>query len=382
MADRNLFLANTPLSLLQAAAAARQQGTRAQLLLLEEFELAPRFAAMLRRWRDNPFEAIVRLPGRHEEHRRGPGAQRGAGAVVRRITSKLELRREALAALSALDARFEPDAVWVCDDRKVEAQFALHLASQRIGENVGCCFDNGLQSYLGRVRARPLAHRVDALARRIGYGAWTREVRQAGTSPWIAHNWLAWPAEALDQAPARQRHALPRDWFTSRDFRRLAVLAAREFRIGRRALRACSVVLLLPHSQPLRGDDAWSLRLRRLMAAADACGRRVALKPHPLELESDPFGLQGDNDVLLLPKALPVELLLPLLPAGGLLAGDSGTAILAAHWLRPDLAVRELGAGRSDYARRAQALAARLGIEALDETALIAGVADASAARA
>ena len=97
MADRNLFLANTPLSLLQAAAAARHQGTRAQLVLLDDFELAARFAAVLRRWRDNPFEAIVRLPGGHEALRRGPGAQRGPAALVRRISSKLDVRREALA---------------------------------------------------------------------------------------------------------------------------------------------------------------------------------------------------------------------------------------------------------------------------------------------
>jgi hypothetical protein len=381
MAERNLFLANTPLSVLVAAAVARHQGTRSQLVLLEGFDLAPRFAALLRRWRDNPFEAIVRLPGRHEEHRRGPGAQSGAAAVVRRIASRRAVRRDALAALSELDARFEPDAVWVGDDSKVESQYALHLASQRLGSKAGRFFDGGVQSYLGRVRKRPLAHRVDGLARRIGYGAWIRQVALPGTSPWIAQRWLAWPAEAADRDTDRPRHALPRAWFTGRDFRRLAVLAAREFRIGRKALRACSVVLMLPHAQQLRGNEALALRLQRLLAAADACGRRVALIPHAREHESDPFGLLGDNEVLLL-KSLPVELLLPLLPAGGLLAGDAGTAILAAHWLRPDLAVRELGAGRGDYARRAQALSARLGIEVLDETALIAGVADGPAARA
>ena len=46
---------------------------------------------------------------------------------------------------------------------------------------------------------------------------------------------------------------------------------------------------------------------------------------------------------------------------------------MAARWLRPDLAVRDLGSARGDYAERARAMFARHGIEALDETALTAG---------
>jgi glycoprotease/Kae1 family metallohydrolase len=140
-----------------------------------------------------------------------------------------------------------------------------------------------------------------------------------------------------------------------------------------KALRACSVVVLLPHSKLLRGNEALLLRLRRLLSAADACGRRVALKYHPRELEDDPFGLLGDNAAMVLPKLLPMELLVPLLPSGGLLVGEGTTAIVAARWLRPDLAVRDLGSARGDYAERARALFARHGIEALDETALTAG---------
>jgi hypothetical protein len=74
-----------------------------------------------------------------------------------------------------------------------------------------------------------------------------------------------------------------------------------------------------------------------------------------------------------LPKTLPMELLLPLLPSGTLLAGEASTALLTARWLSPALAVRDLGSARGDYAERARAFLARHGIEPLDETALAAG---------
>jgi hypothetical protein len=373
MGERNLVMANTPLVVLEAAAAARHAGTRAQLVLLEDFDLAAQLAAMLRRWRDNPFEAIVRLPGRHEEHRRGPGGQRGLSAFARRIAVKRDIRRETLAMLRELDARFEPDAVWVGNDKKVETQYALHLASTRAGVRAGRYLDDGLHSYLGRFRERPLVRRMDELVKRVGYGRWARRVPQIGTSPWIAESWVAFPAETLDQAPARLRHALPREWFTGRDVLRLSALAAREFGVDRRALRGCSAVLVLPHSNLLRGNEALLLRLRRLMEAAQACGRRVALKYHPRERDSDPAGLLAEGQALVLPKTLPMELLLPLLPSGTLLAGEASTALLTARWLSPALAVRDLGSARGDYAERARAFLARHGIEPLDETALAAG---------
>jgi hypothetical protein len=369
--DRNLFMANTPLAVLECAAAARHEGGRAQLVLLEDFELAPRLERLLRRWRDNPFERIVRLPGRHEEHRRGPGAQRGVGAFARRIAVKRDIRRETMAMLRDIDARFEPHAVWVGNDKKVETQYALHLASKRTGTRAGRFLDDGLHAYLGRFRERPLVRRVDELVKRIGYGRWATRVPQIGTSPWIAESWIAFPAEAVDRDPGRRRRALPREWFTGRDFGRLSILGAREFLFEREALRGCSVAVLLPHSKLLRGNQGLLLTLRRLVAAADACGRRVAIKYHPREREGDPFGLLGDGmPVLVLPKLLPMELMVPLLPTGGLLAGEGTAAVLAAQWLRPDLAVRDLGTGRGDYPQRARAMFERHGIRLLDETAL------------
>jgi len=351
MAARNLFLVDTPLALLAAAAAARRQGARAQLVLLEGFESADRFARALKRWRDNPFEAITRLPGGHEQLRRGPGAQRGLAAFARRIAEARELRRDTLAALRELDARFEPDAVWVGDDRKFETQHALQLAGERSGARAGRYLDAGLPSYLPRAR-------------------WLWPAPRPGTSPWIAESWLALPRESLDQAPARSRHALPREWFTGRDLRRLSLLAAREFGVDRDALAGCSAVLVLPHSRALHQDAALLLRLRRLMEAAEACGRRIALKHHPREHESDPAGLMAEGAALALPKSLPAELLPPLLARAALLAGEASSALLAARWLRPDLVVCELGVGRGEDATRARALLARHGVGPLDETAL------------
>lgn len=356
MTARALFLANTPLIVLAAAGLARHVGGRAQLVLSADFALAPRLAALLQRWPDNPFEAIHLLPGRQTEHERGAGNDaRGVRRFLHRIRVKRDLRRGTLAALERIDADFRPDTVWMGNDRKVETQYALHLASTRTGTRPGQYIDDGLHTYLGRPRVRPWARRKDWLVKRLTYGRWWHLSSQSGTSPWIAAQWVAFPAQGVDQDPARARVTLQRAWFGGRPFLRLAALAAREFAVDRAALRRCAAVFVLPHSNLLRASMGLRDALRDAVQALHARGQRVAVKYHPREREPDPAGLLADGDCLALPTTLPMELLLPLLPPGATLAGEASTALLAACWLRPDLHVVDLGLAHGEYAAKSRA---------------------------
>src|SRR5205085_374062 len=124
------------------------------------------------------------------------------------------------------------------------------------------------------------------------------------------------PAQGVDQDPARERIELRREWFGGRAFLRLAALAAREFAVDRGGLRACAAVLVLPHSNLLRATPTLVPALRAYLDAAAARGERVALKYHPREMSADPAGLLDVAGALALPRLLPMELLLPLLPPG------------------------------------------------------------------
>ncbi len=353
---------------LSAAGAARAQGGRAVLVLIEDFDLAPRLEALLRAWRDNPFEDIVRVPGRYTEHLRGaPDRSRGTRMFFNRIRIKRGLRTETMATLAALDATLLPQEVWLGNDRKVETQFAMHLVARRIGEpRPGRYLDDGLFTYVGDVRQRPLVRRIDWLTKRLTYGGWWQRAEQAGTSGWIAECWLAYPALAPPvYAVARQR-AMPREWFANRAFLRLCVAAAREFGLARGLMRRCAGVLVLPHSNQWRDDPKRVGQMRECLRAAAAAGAPLALKSHPREVGIERGELLAAGDAPVLPALLPMELLLPLLPAGALLVGEGSSALLAAHWLRPDLRVRDLGLAREGFAVRARQVFAQLGIPLLE----------------
>jgi hypothetical protein len=344
-------------------------------VLSADFDLAPKLASLLERWRDNPFEAIRLLPGRQTEHERGARHdRRGVSGLLHRVRVKRALRRETLATLARIDADFRPDAVWVGNDRKVETQYALHLASARTGTRAGHYLDDGLHTYLGRARVRPWARRKDWLVKRLTYGAWWHNTSQSGTTPWIGTQWLAFPGEGRDQDPARSREPLRPEWFANRPFLRLAALAARDFGVDRAGLRECAAVLVLPHSHTLHANPALVEALRGVVAGAAARGRRAAVKHHPREREPDPVGLLACAGSLALPGTIPMELLLPFLAPGATLAGEASTALLAARWLRPDLRVVDLGLGRGDYLARSRALLRAHGVPSLggDPAALAA----------
>lgn len=367
MNTRGLYLASTPMIALEAAGVALAQGGRAQLVLIEDFDLAARLAELLRLWSDCPFEAIHRVPGRYTEYQRDAGDNRhGIGDFAHRIRIKRALRRESLATLKRVDAEFRPDSVWVGNDRKVETQYSLHLASLRLKVRPGRYLDDGLYTYLGDVRVRSTFRlKMDWVVKRLTYGACWHTVSQAGTSPWIAEAWLAFPGQAVDQHPGRRRNSLPSAWFTGRPFLRLSALAAREFSVERAALRRCASILVLPHSNHLRSNPNMRQGLAEFVRAAAGRGERVAVKYHPREVDADPADLLGSKNVEALPTLLPMELLLPLLPRRALLCGEGSTALLAARWLRPDLRVFDLGISRDGYAVRARAFFLQHGITSI-----------------
>ena len=369
MADAmpGLYMASTPLIALSCAAAALDARTVAVLVLIEDFDLAPRLQTLLESWRDNPFDRIIRIPGRYHASARTLQGKRRWHAPLRRAGEQRASRKQTLAMLRALDAELRPGRVWLGNDRRVETQLPLELASRRLGAPVGQYLDDGLYTYLGDVRQGRDRWRLDDELKRLAYGRWWTRVGHVGTSPWIEQAWLAFPGFAPAAYAGRQVSQLPKDWYAGRAFGRLCVDAAHAFMLDRATLRACDAVMVMPHSGQLSAHPDFAASLRGLLARMAAGGRRVALKYHPRETTADPCGLMQAGASLLLPPLLPMELMLPLLSRGALLMGEITTALLAAHWLRPDLEVRCIGLARGGYAEHARALFRRAGIAGFED---------------
>jgi hypothetical protein len=369
MAAPTLLIATTPLTALVGAALARADGGGWQLVLVEDFGEAAAWADLLRGWRDTPFARVECLPGRASEARALAAlGRRGLAQRFLRERIKREQRRAVFARLAEIDATLRPARVAVGNDRRPETQYALALAARRGDPRPGAYLDDGLFSYVGDVHARPLARAlVDTPLKRLAWGAWWQAVDVAGTSRWIARAHLALPELALDRDASRVRHALPREAFATRAMARLALAAWHRF--GGGSAPRLDAIVALPHSDLLRRDALALAAIARALARLAAAGRRVAVKHHPRERDADPLGF-GAGGARLLPAAIAFELLLPLLRHGGVVAGSASTALLAARWLRPDLAVVDLGGGGAFGARASAFLEAR-GVRPASEFAAV-----------
>lgn len=361
MSAPTLLIATTPLTALVGAALARGSGGGWHLLLVEDFGDAEAWARLLRDWRDTPFAGVECLPGRASEARALAAlGRRGLAQRFLRERIKREQRRAVFARLEAIDEALRPAQVAVGNDRRPETQYALALSARRGDPRPGVYLDDGLFSYVGDVHSRPLARALfDTPLKRLAWGGWWQAVDVAGTSRWIARAHLALPAAALDRDPSRLRLALPREAFAGRAQARLALSAWRAFAGGR--VPRMDAIVALPHADLLRRDPAALAAIGRAITRLAKDGRRVAVKHHPREREPDPLGF-GARGARLLPAAIAFELLLPLLRPGAVVAGSASTALLAARWLRPDLAVVDLGGG-GDFGRRAGAFLAAQGVQ-------------------
>ncbi len=356
----DLHVATTPLTALIAAGVARAEAREAALVLVDDYDDAARWGELLAAWRDTPFARIERVPGRASEARAGAAIE-GAALVrrLRRERIKRTLRAGAFERLRALDRALAPERVFVGNDRRPETQYALHLAAGRRARP-GIYLDDGLFTYLGDAHQRPIARRLDQFFKRRLYGSWWQSLPLVGTSRFVDEARLAFPELALDAAPERRRVPLAPALFANRAFARLARDAWRAFAPSAPRARFDTLVLL-PHTRLFRRGGAPDARLRRLLA--ERAGARVAVKYHPRETLPDPLALAGEGAELL-PHGVPAELVLARVARGGTVLGEASTALLAARWLRPDLAVLDLGLAEAPFALLARAFLAARGVAA------------------
>ena len=247
-------------------------------------------------------------------------------------------RAAAFAALRAEFSRPGPARLFAGNDRRIEFQFAMHLASRGGQTPEGIYLDEGAVTYVGHKSMFRIAHRfLDPAFKKIRYGFWYRPALTTGTSAWIQTACVAFPdlvhpllktkrIVAIDPAPFK----LPR-------FKDLACAMLAGHDEYRDRLRGIGAVLTLPHEAAyLHRPEPYREIFRQLQVRFPAS--EIAIKPHPriaqpaVLPELFPGALQLDH-------AVGMEALLPLLKDDCVVVGDVSSTLLTTRWLRPDLPV-------------------------------------------
>jgi len=321
----HLFLASTPLNVLTAAMVAFElpNGDSAELGLIDQTSTTSVFREALAQWDSSPFKRIQVLSEKAE----------GKGKRQQRLTS-FKLIEKTLTEVC-------PNWIYTGNDRRIEFQFAMaHSPASK-----GVYLDDGTYSYIGRQTHWLKDQILDHWVKKLAYGRWWKQPPAIGASAWVHHSILAFPELALPILKRKPCQSLPKN-LQRPEFTELSELCLNQHSL---ALDNVSGLLLLSHS------SAMSANQEQLGQWLEQCGEDIGYKHHPrteLELQSE----DAANSIWHLPlraraipAAIPMEILLPLLPQHCKIAGDISTALLTAKWLRPELDVTAIVRSDADH---------------------------------
>jgi hypothetical protein len=248
------------------------------------------------------------------------------------------------AAFRILKAEFStPQEVrlFTGNDRRMEFQYAMHIASRAGAAVEGVYMDEGAVTYVGHKSMHSLAHRfVDPLFKKLYYGFWYKHAMTTGTSAWIRTAYVAFPDAVHPLLQRKTLVAIHAGPFKTALFRSLVSVMLEQNGVDGSMLAGLRVVLTLPHEGAYLNRPAIYEKVSEHLCARFApCS--IAIKPHPRITDHEVLARMFPG-MTVLDNRIGMEMLLPLLNNGCIVAGDISSTLLTTRWLRPDLPVLAL----------------------------------------
>ncbi|WP_178863884.1 polysialyltransferase family glycosyltransferase [Thiomicrorhabdus cannonii] len=267
------------------------------------------------------------------------------------------------------------ERVFVGNDRHVEFQYVAYHLRKSFSQLRTAYLDEGLFSYIGRKASQSFADKwIDQTLKKLVYGAWWHTPPTIGASKYIDEAWLAYPDLACSVLQARPIVPLPLQGATSPRFQAFIGCWAGLYDLPA-ALDNVDYVLTITDEKNFSRFLDYSQSIRHLVEQLVAQGKTIAVKYHPNANGRDLLNLAAVSEqVMVLPSAMPFEVLLPLLSRATLIAEFSST-LLTSRLLMPNMTVWSIRHAQQTLPLEMQKLLEALAIEShsLDEICMKVG---------
>ncbi|GGK63718.1 hypothetical protein GCM10007941_12340 [Amphritea balenae] len=272
----------------------------------------------LKSWKNSPFHESYCFAGHF------PGS-----------LSKLKQRKIVFKAIKELIECYRPENIFTGNDRRMEFQYAMHVACKLDSSVKGHYMDEGTFTYIGRKPKNAISQHLDNLLKKISYGCWWQEPTTIGASSLVDKVYVAYPDLIDKRLKSKDVVGLSSSMFLDEDVVEFSKLLLSTHSLDIKSLKNLDAVLTLPH-ESLFGDNE---RYRsHVLETLHRYGENSAVKYHPRYSEYDLLRLE-DEGVTLLPAEAAFESLLMLLPTKTTIIGDVSSTLLTTRWIRPDLNV-------------------------------------------
>jgi len=231
--------------------------------------------------------------------------------------------------------------IFTGNDRRIEFQYAMHVARRSGLQVEGIYMDEGAVTYSGHKSIGSIQHRwIDPLFKKLFYGFWYSNALTTGASSWVRTVYAAFPDSV--HPLLKRKHVIPIDVapFKTGPLKAIASSMLEAHPEYPALLAGIKAVFTLPHEGAyVDAPEAYAAVGRHLykhFAPAD-----IAIKPHPRMTRRDLPASMFPGTVLL-DHRIGMEAILPLLGDSCVVVGDISSTLLTTRWLRPDLRVLAL----------------------------------------
>lgn len=315
--SQHLFLASTPFNMLTASMVAFSLSEEDDkiLWLIDQPDDTNLFVQALKGWNVSPFTQIKLI------------SKKVSGQ------NKAKARRNTLKIIDAQLELLTPTKVYTGNDRRIEFQYVM---AKSTSPPRGVYLDDGTYTYLGRKTSWIKDHLIDNIIKKLVYGRWWKQPVTIGASGWINEVYAAFPDFVCSPLQTKQIYQLPLN-LQRNEFSQLSLLCLNDKQLINQ-ISSVKGLILLPHDSVVSNNS-----LKIMSDWAEETGGIIAIKHHPRTTNKSVFSAYSLKTTFELPAQIPMEVMLPLLPANCAVVGDISTALLTSKWLRPELTVCAIG---------------------------------------
>lgn len=315
----NIFLAFTPYHVLLSCAIALQECDDAynHLIIRPSFSHAPMLTTVLSDWKGSPFDRVTCIRGLHGVSSEG--------------LKRFILKTNSLVIRGIVKSQLV-DKVYVGSDGSPESQTALHFAKSSNFNAKGIYIEDGSAAY--STAQFPKREQWKESLEKIFYGNWWEYIRVHGTSKWVDEVRLVYPEFARPELADKILKRIERKKILRLQKEPWPAKYLSAMGVDRVILNSIDGLLLLPRSTLLGGTSRLNSVVDKFADYAVKRGQKIGVKCHPRDFAHKVVTKGKDKHVLILPNAIPVELIY-LYGTGRLKLVTAGvsTSLLTAHWL-------------------------------------------------
>ena len=318
--ETELFLASTPLHILNSVAIASSHNTEAHLWLIDQPDIDNNpYYQILSRWSDSPFASINISQG----HIRNP-------------LNKLRNRKVIFTELGDWVKRNKPSVIYTGNDRRIEFQYSMHCASA-LGAVKGIYMDEGTFTYVGRSASRGVSDRIiDNTIKKLIYGIWWKNPITVGGSEWVSSVYAAFPDLVHPLLQAKNMIPLQPLYAGNQSVKEFCRQLAAYFSAPSDDISSIECVLTLPHESIIERIRGYKEAMLKIVDQLKAAGLKTGIKYHPRNQNPDILNAEKIAGFTVLPYRIPFEALLPLLPDDVIIIGDVSSTLINSCWLKPN----------------------------------------------